>query len=200
MSHAMSRPPATPPLAPEALRKAISPHLFPDDDALRTYAVLDGARVPELVDHLYDDKPEFVCLYRGELEPDMVEVAPYLVRLNPDTPFTNWVLADGWGQSWGIFALSTVDLERLRRHFRSFLMVKSPDGRQLYFRYYDPRVLRVYLPTCNAEELRFVFGPVQCLLGESADSASLSQFELDNGSLKTAHWMARVPPMVPTPP
>ena len=51
-------------------------------------------------------------------------------------------------------------LEELRRHFRKFLKVEDPKGKSLIFRYYDPRVLRVYLPTCNAMELQTVFGPV----------------------------------------
>jgi hypothetical protein len=61
---------------------------------------------------------------------------------------------------WGIFLTSRADLRSLRNHFRRFLMVLDPDGRKLYFRYYDPRVLRVYLPTCNAEEREIVYGDV----------------------------------------
>ena len=33
---------------------------------------------------------------------------------------------------------------RPRGHLRKFLISKLPDGRQVYFRYYDPRVLRTY--------------------------------------------------------
>ena len=45
-----------------------------------------------------------MCLYRGELQPDMAEVAPYLVKLDRDAPFTDWVLDRGWGNHWGVFA------------------------------------------------------------------------------------------------
>jgi hypothetical protein len=45
-------------------------------------------------------------------------------------------------------------------------MVKLPDGKQVYFRFYDPRVLRVYLPTCTVEEMRTFFGPIKCFLTE----------------------------------
>ena len=47
------------------------------------------------------------------------------------------------------------------RHFRQFLRVRDEAGREFFFRFYDPRVLRVYLPTCNSEELRTFFGPVE---------------------------------------
>lgn len=51
-------------------------------------------------------------------------------------------------------------METLRRHFRRLLHVRSEDGEKLYFRYYDPRVLRLYLPSCTSVELKEVFGPV----------------------------------------
>ncbi len=69
-----------------------------------------------------------------------------------------WSLKDGG--STGAFLLSALRISRsLRKHFRTFLMVKSPEGDRLYFRYYDPRVLRVYLPTCNADGNQLCFRP-----------------------------------------
>jgi hypothetical protein len=51
-------------------------------------------------------------------------------------------------------------MKRLRHHLRTLLVVKSWSGERMLFRYYDPRVLRAYLPTCTSDELRTVFGPV----------------------------------------
>lgn len=132
----------------------------------KVYAVLDGASVPNLQQLFIDHKVEHVCLYRGELEPDMAEVAPYLAHLPADSAFTRQFLEEGWNHHWGVLALSKSDLRVLRTHFRKFLMVYDPDGKPLYFRYYDPRVLRIYLPTCNAEELKTVFGPVEAFVLE----------------------------------
>lgn len=50
------------------------------------------------------------------------------------------------------------------------------------FRYYDPRVLRVYLPTCRPDELRTVFGPIRSYLVEGEDG-SLIEFEFDGNVL-----------------
>jgi hypothetical protein len=158
-------------------KQVLLKNLFPDDGETHTYAILDGASIPDLLDKLYaDPRPEFVCLYRGELEPDMAEVAPYLVRLKPDEPFAKWVTAEGWGRHWGIFALSKADLKTVRKHFRTFLMVKDPDGKKLYFRYYDPRVFRVYLPTCNKAETATVFGPVGHYIFEDENPGKLLRF------------------------
>ena len=159
----------------EALIRSLRDQIF-GDSTWKAYALLDGASVPELPQRLWELEPDFECLYRGELEPDIAEVAPYLVRLQPDHAFTAWVLEKGWGNHWGIVALSEAEIYVLRRHFRTFTMVRDPDGKILYFRYYDPRVLRVYLPLCNQEEMAAVFGPVVAYLLEDDDPAVLLRF------------------------
>jgi hypothetical protein len=152
-----------------------------DGEGDLTYAVLDGAAVPDLLDRLVSDDPPNVCLYRGELEPDMAEVAPYLVQVEAESPFTEWLLQEGRGRNWGIYARTAVALEDLRRHFRRFLIVHDPEGEPMYFRYYDPRVLRIFLPTCNAEELRQMFGPVSRFVMEGEDPAQCLEFSLNEG-------------------
>jgi hypothetical protein len=154
-----------------------------ENEGQNVFAVLDGASVPDLLDALYDHQPEQACLYRGPLEPDLAEVAPYLVRLERHTDFTGWLLEQGWGNHWGIFAFSEENLPDLLIHLRKFLIVYSPDGQPLNFRYYDPRVLRIYLPTCNTEELALLFGPVTGYLLEDADPATARRFRLESGSL-----------------
>jgi hypothetical protein len=47
---------------------------------------------------------------------------------------------------------------------RTLLRVRDEAGRTLLFRFYDPRVLRAYLPTCTATEWQSVFGPVHQLI------------------------------------
>jgi hypothetical protein len=148
------------------------------------YAVLDAARHASIYPAIQNSGFQFECLYRGELDPDLATAAPYLVRLEPDMPFSHWLITNGWGDSWGIFLAAAASLRDMRQHLRKFLMVYHPNGKPLYFRYYDPRVLRVYLPTCNAEELGFVFGPLQCYMLEGDDSRTLLRFTTASGSLQ----------------
>lgn len=154
------------------------------DKGVRAYAVIDGANTPELLAEIAEHRPEYECLYRGELAPDIAEVAPYLVRLDPAHPFTSWLLAHGWGESRGVFLTTAADMRGLRRHLRTFLIVHDPQGAPLYFRYYDPRVLRVYLPTCDADELKIVFGPVTSYVLEGEDPAVALRFGVKDGSLR----------------
>ena len=62
----------------------------------------------------------------------------------------------------------------------------DPTGKPLLFRYYDPRVLRVYLPTCNAEELKTLFGPVQAYIMEDESGAAMLRFRLKNGTWRNS--------------
>lgn len=149
-----------------------------------TYVVLDGAAVPDLPVTLYDMKARNICLYRGELPPDLVHVAPYLVQLLPGTTFTNWVLNECWGESWGIFAQTPSSLTGMRKHFRSLLTVYDETGRPLLFRYYDPRVFLTYISTCNAAELELFFGKVNYYFVESNDADVLQRYNFLKTELK----------------
>jgi hypothetical protein len=167
----------------EDIAAVLGRELF-SDEGLGVYAVLDGASAPDLLPRLFELQPEYECLYRGELAPDMAEVAPYLVRLEPDSEFTAWVIEQGWGKHWGVFAASEEDLRAVHRHLRKLLTVYDAEGKPMLFRYYDPRVLRLYLPTCNAEELEAVFGPLLCYALEGEDAATLLRFRLQDGKLQ----------------
>lgn len=82
------------------MNQLVSKYLFPEERT-NTYAVIDGASAPDLLDKLYGLRPEFVCLFRGELDSGMAEVAPYLVRLDAQTEFARWVIDIRMGESLG---------------------------------------------------------------------------------------------------
>ena len=169
--------------APAQAAAAVAGALFGDGQA-PVFAVLDGASAPGLVKSLYEHEPQYCCLYRGELPPDVATVAPYLVRLEPGDPFAELVLAEGWGTHWGIFFRSHAPMRALRDHFREFHTVELPDQRTVLFRYYDPRVLRTFLPACNAAELGTFFGPVQSFMVEGEAPETGVRFLLAGQALK----------------
>jgi len=164
--------------------QTLSQHLFAVPETM-VYALLDGASAPDLLPAFDRWAVETVCLFRGELEPDMALMAPYLAVVQPNTPFAEWLLQEGWGKHWGVFAISKAGFRDLRQHFRSFIKVYGPDGKPLYFRYYDPRVLRAYLPTCNPQEMRTVFGPVLRYIAEDEDPAALLKFWPEGNQVKS---------------
>lgn len=163
-------------------KEKLNQHLF--SKVARIFVILDGAQIPELRMKLYELKPVHYCLMTGELEPDMQEVAPYMVRLLPGTPFTEWLLSEVWGKNWGIFALTRETVLEMRKHFSSILTVYDEEANTLMFRYYDPRVWRKFLPTCQPEELKTLFGRVDTFLVESEDKESFIQYEFTAEGLK----------------
>ncbi len=174
-------------MADEAAVQKLHRHLFSVPDG-KVYALLDGASVKGLLKKLHECRPEHVCLYWGKLEPDIAEVAPYLVRLEPEADFTQWVLEEGWGKHWGIFAVTKEILRTMRQHFRRFTMVRAPDGKNLLFRFYDPRVLRVFLPSCKQWELKDFFGPVLAYAMEDEPPARMLRFAFERGALRRADF------------
>jgi hypothetical protein len=144
-----------------------------DPAAMQVHWLLDGARDPGIEALVRASGLEFACLFAGELHPRLRAAAPYLVRLPHGDPAGAQLLARGWGRAWGIFlhAAPATTFDALRLHLKKFLRVKTEDGKMLAFRYYDPRVLNVFLPTCTAEEFQHFLGPVDRLIAEHRDGA-----------------------------
>jgi hypothetical protein len=131
---------------------------------VRVYALLDGARAPNLLASLAErgeSAPR--CLYSGELQGEDAELAPYLVPFAPGSGVAEWLSEEGWGDHWGVYLLSPAAPEQLAAHLRSFLRVSGPDGAGLGFRFYDPRVLRPSLETLDAHQTATLFGGVACV-------------------------------------
>jgi hypothetical protein len=146
------------------------------------WAILDAARDERIFPALQSSRLEYVCLYSGKLPDALMRAAPYLVELAPSYTFTRPLIRMGWGNSWGVF-LKTRDSRNLRHHLRGFLRVQDESGRTLVFRYYDPRVLRIYLPTCEKGELQSVYGPVDSYLMEGEQGESLIEYAFDGQRL-----------------
>lgn len=146
-------------------------------------AVLDCARDERIFGAVERSVLNKSCLYAGRIPWVLQRAAPHVVVLEPDDPLTRFLLDEGWGDSWGIYFRTDIPMMDVRRHLRTILRVKDEAGRKLIFRWYDPRVLRVYLPTCQAGELRTVFGPIDAFYCEGAAPSVLLDFRVDDGQL-----------------
>jgi len=145
--------------------------------------IVDCARDPRIFGMLLGSQLEYSCLYSGTLPPALECAAPYLLRLEYDERPTRRFLENAWGNSWGIFLKCNGHIQTLRRHLRCFLTVRDPDGHKLLFRYYDPRVLRPYLPTCFTEDLQTVFGPITKFWTEGEKPDTIIEFSFDGAQL-----------------
>lgn len=123
------------------------------------FALLDAARDDRILEILRESPEEHRSLYEGAPGDGLAEVAPYLVELPRGSALIERLVREGWGRSWGVWLASRRPLKEVRTHFRRILMVSVDGGeRRFYFRFYDPRVLRVFLPTCSARQEEEMFG------------------------------------------
>ncbi len=149
------------------------------------YILLDAARMGDTIEKAKEINPDFDSLYRGRSEESLAVVAPYLFLFRQNTDFGKWYIENGWGDAWGILIRSHLPMPELHRHFRKFLVVGTEDMQELYFRFYDPRVLRIFLPTCDQQQLKEFFGPIEYFIMEDADKDWAIRCWLENGHLRS---------------
>jgi hypothetical protein len=152
-------------------------------------AVLDGAVSPAVRDLLNQAGVFYQSLYEGERSADIAAFGPYLAEIQKGSKFVPFLVKAAWGRSWGIFLSTRLSFLEARKHLRRFLTVNIEGGGMVLFRYYDPRVLRVFIPSCTLEQRRDFFGPIERIFAESdtktvafsfsADAETRLQFEID---------------------
>jgi hypothetical protein len=154
---------------------------------LRIYCLQDAAADPCIHPNLVLSAMDRTCLYEGRLPSALEHAAPYLVRLPALSPYTRWYLGRSWGRGWGIFLQSEANLMELRAHFRRLLLVRGEGGSRYLFRFFDPRVLRAYFPTCTLEEQRDFLGPVALFFCESENGSECLEFGKRGGVMRMTH-------------
>lgn len=143
-----------------------SPHLAMLLSALKSeghnlYAVLDASRGGRLLELLRESVDPHRSLFEGTQGDALEDVAPYLVHLQAGSDLLDCLVHEGWGKRWGIYLATPMSFELLRRHLRRFLMVEDDaTGAPLFFRYYDPATLRVYVPAASRRQTAQLFGEI----------------------------------------
>ena len=150
------------------------------------FLLLDAAHDERIWPKLYHSNVRYQCLYDGQLADQYASVAPYLAQIDTDNPsLLHWYLENGWGEAWGYLLSSQALFEQIRRHLRRFLMVKNEVGDEVCFRFYDPRVLRVFLASCDAGERAHFYGPIESFVLENAEG-KLVRLQADDHGLESA--------------
>lgn len=170
------------PLSPDAGDRwgggaEVPPALREPAERGKLFAVLDAARTERAVPLLRTAVDEYRCLYEGIDAEAQADGAPYLARIAPGSRLLPRLLAEGWGESWGIFVEAPVPFRELRAHLRKLLVVtRELDGLPMFFRFYDPRVLRVFLSVATPRQVEELFGPVDAFLVEAEAPRAVLRF------------------------
>jgi Domain of unknown function (DUF4123) len=159
-------------------REISEEHLGQLADGGHLFAVIDACGCHQGVMEKACHEPgpsKAICLFQGTYMAGYDAVAPYLFSV--ERRLLEWIENNLEKESWGIFVLAKASLMELQGHMRRFLLALLPDQHKWFFRYYDPRILRAYLPTCNAAELHMFFGPIRGFAARSPGAEKIFLFE-----------------------
>ncbi len=145
------------------------------DDGVLT-ALVDACGAPGVPARVLARVPDGgACLYQGADALAFQDRAPYLVRV--DRAVLVWLLAPaadgGLGDTpWGWFAIADAPFAAQVRHWRGWLTVAPPAApagdpgadAPMAFRFYDPRLVEVFLGACTGGEVAEFFGPCRSLV------------------------------------
>lgn len=164
------------------LHRYLEHHKKPDDilyaviDAAKDYRLATASRdlLGEPLRPLFLNAPYFMDRY-----------GPYLARIQCGNRYPEFLKLwlDRMGDNGGILMLSRAWPKTVRTHLRDIFKVYDEDKRMFYFRFYDPRVLRTYLPTCTAKECREFFGPLRSIFCEGVDPAWMNHYQVGQSAI-----------------
>ncbi|MFQ6549679.1 DUF4123 domain-containing protein [Aestuariibius sp. 2305UL40-4] len=116
----------------------------------KLYAVLDAVRMPSVAEYAAaEDLPH--CNLYADMDESLQVVGPWLVELSKEAGLTRALVTDDgsinafWSKEPGIFIQTSADLEVLQRHLMRLVRPSDDSGKPVYFRFWDPGVLRDYL-------------------------------------------------------
>lgn len=134
----------------------------------RLYAIADASRGPMTIPTTLQAMTDNVaCLYRGQALEEFGDDTAWVVEIAPDESVLDWLMDNGFGKRWSIFLRSTHRLADVVRHLRKFTMIEDQEGTVHFFRFYDPRTLRQYLPVFTPEQSAAFFKGVDAFYCEN---------------------------------
>ncbi len=125
--------------------------------------------------------PVSCCLFAGTKDDALFDVAPYLFLI--DDSFYELDRLPMISLEAIILAETDKDIKTLATHFREFIY-SIVDGQEYYFRFWDARILKNYLPKCEPEQLHYFFGDITSFKTDGSNSGSSIVFDIHKEKLR----------------
>lgn len=139
-----------------------------------SWAIIDAIKRPDIAALLAIFEVEYCCLWKGDSAEHYSFYAPYLVKLEPDSPFVAWLLENSQKTPLGIYLRSRLSIEQLAHQLRKFNQVYDEETKTwLMFRYYDPVTVKTLFPYLPVNDYLQFMDNVLFIL---ADDVSGNQF------------------------
>lgn len=151
------------------------------------YAIIDASRQPMMIPAALEAIASRVsCLYSGNALREFGDNAAWVVELLPSESTLHWLLQQGFNKRWAIFASSRLELAPFVRHLKKFTVVNNERGETLFFRFYDPHVLRQYLPMFDDQQTTSFFRGIDDVFFEDTSRENtIVKFSLSDESRLT---------------
>ncbi|MCD4732573.1 MAG: DUF4123 domain-containing protein [Bacteroidales bacterium] len=143
------------------------------------FGIVDSARNDEVFRYLVTGDVQYKSLFEDTMDVQSYGVSGFLVECKKESPLFRWMTTEAWGDSCCIYFTSKSSFDDLFSHFRKFNRVYLEGDDVVLFRFYDPRVLQTYLPTCNRVEIETFFGEVNSFFTESDKQEVIHVFKQD---------------------
>ena len=126
------------------------------------YLLLDGAQIEDLMQTLYqlEPAPEFHRLYEGTRYAELADAGPILIVTDQDSLLCQH-FKKHWHTTSGVTLISRAPAEELVQHLSSLVHASVGGGVSLLFRYYDPRILYLWLTDMSDGQRNSALGPVE---------------------------------------
>lgn len=143
----------------------------------RLFAVVDGAAALGLVDQAKRLGLRTESLIVGLRSPYLAAVAPYLIEITSASGFLD--LWHGYlSKNPGVLLTSLAEFPELLEHARRLFVTRNAAGKDSFFRFYDPKVLKTWLANAPASELKVFFRCIASVVAGLDDPSHLSRLSL----------------------
>lgn len=148
----------------------------------RSYLVLDGGLINDLPQNLLRMKHFAFChpLYLNTAYETIVECGPMLVETTTNVTLQK-IFKEEWHSDSGIWLESDSSDVELVEHLRSLVHVKLESGITALFRYYDPRITRLWLTTMDTLQRDHILGPIALIRLPSDENSDHEQLVYRKG-------------------
>ena len=156
----------------------------------RAYLLLDSNQIPDLYARLFQSAPKAIphALYLTTRYADLASVGPVLIAVEPNGLLAK-TFTEEWQASAGIWLETEAGEADLIAHLRSLVHVQLEGNVSAFFRFYDPRITRLWLADLTDTHRDRLMGPVRSI--RLPDGAYIHQINADQpcGQYAATPWL-----------
>jgi hypothetical protein len=129
---------------------------FLDNNLCPNYILIDAALWSNDIDLLFlDEDVVYRSLFKGSTGEELWSVAPYLADISSNEGLVEKIKEINRNEPINrriTWLSSPLNIDELRKHLRRFLRMKREDDSYVYFRFYDPFVIKKVFPNLTKEQ------------------------------------------------